>query len=317
MTTRTGTISVKTNDIFPIIKKWLYSEHDIFLRELVSNACDAITKRKTLGQVSNENIPDGKVLVEVDANKKTITISDNGLGMTEAEVEKYIAQLAFSGAEEFVSKIKDSQQKDLKDQIIGKFGLGFYSCFMVADKVEVESLSMTPGAKPTLWSCNGDTDYTFSESNKTDVGTTIRLFINEDSKDFLEGYKTRSTLKQYCSFMPYPVELLDLKAEKPEAEIINSTQPLWKKDPSTITDEDYKTFYRELFPMDPEPLFWLHLNIDHPFELKGILYFPKLNPTKPMTDKNIKLYNKQVFVSDNVNDVIPEFLAMLKGRFKF
>ena len=330
MSTRKGTISVKTNDIFPIIKKWLYSEHDIFLRELVSNACDAITKRKTLSQLNNQNIPAGRVTVEVDSDKKTITIADNGLGMTEAEVEKYIAQLAFSGAEEFVTKIKDSHQQDLKDQIIGKFGLGFYSCFMVADKVEVESLSMTEGAKATLWSCNGDTDYTFSESKKTEIGTTIRLFINEESKEFLENYKTRSTLKQYCSFMPYPIELVDivqrqktleenLKAktqeeQKPlEVDIINSTEPLWKKDPSTIKDEDYKSFYRELFPMDQDPLFWLHLNIDHPFELKGILYFPKLNPQRPMTDKNIKLYNKQVFVSDNVKDVIPEFLSMLKG----
>lgn len=330
MTTRKGTISVKTNDIFPIIKKWLYSEHDIFLRELVSNACDAITKRKTLSQINNQSIPEGKVQVEIDANQKVITITDNGLGMTEAEVEKYIAQLAFSGAEEFVSKIKDTQQKDLKDQIIGKFGLGFYSCFMVADKVEVESLSMTEGAKATFWSCNGDTDYTFSESQKAEIGTTIRIFINEESKEFLESYKTRNTLKQYCSFMPYPIELIDLvqrqktleenlKATKPEeqkpidVDIINSTEPLWKKDPTSIKDEEYKNFYRELFPMEPEPLFWLHLNIDHPFELKGILYFPKINPTKPMTDKNIKLYNKQVFVSDNVKDVIPEFLSMLKG----
>lgn len=330
MTTRKGTIGVKTNDIFPIIKKWLYSEHDIFLRELVSNGCDAITKRKTLSQLNNQSIPEGKVQVEVDATNKTITITDNGLGMTETEVEKYIAQLAFSGAEEFVSKIKDSHQKDLKDQIIGKFGLGFYSCFMVADKVEVESLSMTEGAKATLWSCNGDTDYTFSDSNKSEVGTTIRLFINEESKEFLDNYKTRGTLRQYCSFMPYPIELIDIvqrqktleenlnaktKEEQKaiEIDIINSTEPLWKKDPTTITDEEYKTFYRELFPMDQEPLFWLHLNIDHPFELKGILYFPKLNPQRPMTDKNIKLYNKQVFVSDNVKDVIPEFLSMLKG----
>lgn len=330
MTTRKGTISVKTNDIFPIIKKWLYSEHDIFLRELVSNASDAITKRKTLSQVQNITTPQGKITIEIDSNKKIITIADNGLGMTEEEVEKYIAQLAFSGAEEFVAKMKDGHQKELKDQIIGKFGLGFYSCFMVADKVEVESLSMQENAKPTLWTCNGDTDYSFSPSNKTDVGTVIRLYINDESKDFLESYKTRETLKRYCSFMPYPVELIDikrrqeileenLKASKPEdqkeipVDIINSTEPLWKKDPSTITDEEYKSFYQELFPFEQAPLFWLHLNIDHPFELKGILYFPKINPQKPLTDKNIRLYNKQVFVSDSVKDVIPEFLSMLKG----
>lgn len=330
MTTRKGTISVKTNDIFPIIKKWLYSEHDIFLRELVSNASDAITKRKTLSQIQNQSTPDGKITIEIDSNKKIITISDNGLGMTEAEVEKYIAQLAFSGAEEFVAKMKEGHQKELKDQIIGKFGLGFYSCFMVADKVEVESLSMQENAKATLWSCNGDTDYSFSDSQKKEVGTTIRLYINEESKDFLESFKTRETLKRYCSFMPYPIELVDivqrqqileenLKAQKAEdkkeipIDIINSTEPLWKKDPSSITDEEYKNFYHELFPFDAPPLFWLHLNIDHPFELKGILYFPKINPQKPLTDKNIRLYNKQVFVSDSVKDVIPEFLSMLKG----
>jgi len=327
---RQGHISVKTNDIFPIIKKWLYSEHDIFLRELVSNSCDAITKRKTLAQINNQPAPTGKVTVEIDLPQRTLTINDDGIGMTEAEVEKYIAQLAFSGAEEFVQKMKDGQQKDIKDQIIGKFGLGFYSSFMVAEKVVVESLSMTPGAVATKWICLGDTEYTFETSEKKDIGTSVKLYISKDGEDFLQSYKARTTLKQYCAFMPYPIELIDiahrqktieenLKATKPEeqksieADVINNTEPLWKKDSSNVTEEEYKEFYRELFPMEPEPLFWLHLNIDHPFELKGILYFPKLNTQKPFTEKNIKLFNKQVFVSDSIKDVIPEFLSMLKG----
>lgn len=328
MTTRKGTISVNTNDIFPIIKKWLYSEHDIFVRELVSNACDAITKRNTLAAGSGEETVTGKVTVTIDEEKKTITFSDNGLGMSEEEVEKYIAQLAFSGAQEFVEKMKESETT--KDEIIGKFGLGFYSAFMVAEKVEVQSLSMNKGAKATKWVCEGDTDYEFSKSDKSEVGTDITLYINEESKDFLQSYKLRSTLTNYCDFMPYPIELKDLKeikrveeenakAQKEEDkkplpyDIINDTQPLWKKDPSTLKDEDYKGFYRKMFPMDPEPLFWLHLNVDHPFTLQGILFFPKLDPNKPMKENNIRLYSKQVFVSDNVKNVIPEFLSLLKG----
>ncbi|MCB9091156.1 MAG: molecular chaperone HtpG [Halobacteriovoraceae bacterium] len=330
MTTRTGTISVNTTDIFPIIKKWLYSEHDIFLRELVSNACDAITKRAAIGRTQNASTPNGQVTIEVDKEKGTIKIIDNGVGMTEEEVEKYIAQLAFSGAEEFIKKMEDIKKTDSKDEIIGKFGLGFYSSFMVAEKVEIDSLSMQEGAKPTKWTCNGETEYSFSESQRKDVGTEITLTINEESKEFLETYFTRKTLSHYCDFMPYPIELVDvnqrtktfeenLKAEKEEdkkpieVDIINNTQPLWKKDPSNISDEEYKNFYSKLFPMDPEPLFWLHLNIDHPFTLQGILYFPKLNPNKPISEQNIRLYCKQVFVSDNVKNVIPEFLSMLKG----
>lgn len=328
MTKRTGTISVNTNDIFPIIKKWLYSEHDIFVRELVSNASDAITKRKVLGTGSNVEIPEGKIEVILDKKEKTITFKDNGLGMTEEEVEKYIATLAFSGAQEFVNKMKESGV-DTKD-IIGKFGLGFYSAFMVANKVEVESLSMNEGAVATKWSCEGETSYEFTSSDKKDVGTEITLFINEDSKDFLETWKLRETLRTYCDFMPYPIELKDLeeiariteenlKAKKEEdkkplpIDIINDTTPLWKKDPSTLKDEDYKNFYRKLYPMEAEPLFWLHLNVDHPFTLQGILYFPKLNPNKPVNESNIKLYSKQVFVSDNVKNIIPEFLSLLKG----
>lgn len=329
MTTKTGTISVNTADIFPIIKKWLYSEHDIFIRELISNACDAVTKRRTLAASKGSEAPSGKIEVAIDKAAKTITFKDNGLGMNEAEVEKYIAQLAFSGAEEFVQKMKESGDQST-DEIIGKFGLGFYSAFMVASKVEVESLSMEEGAVATKWECTGDTDYTFSESNKEDVGTQITLYINEDSLEFLDAWKTRETLKNYCDFMPYPIELKDLnqiattlaenaKAEKEEdkkeltADIINDTEPLWKKDPSTLSDQDYKDFYKKLYPMDPEPLFWLHLNVDHPFTLQGILYFPKLNPSKPVNDANIRLYCRQVFVSDNVKNVVPEFLSLLKG----
>ena len=328
MTTKKGTISVNTTDIFPIIKKWLYSEHDIFIRELVSNACDAITKRTQIARTDGSEMGTGAITVAIDKAAKTITISDNGLGMTETEVEKYIAQLAFSGAEEFVQKMKETDAT--KDEIIGKFGLGFYSSFMVAEKVEINSLSMTAGSAPTKWVCDGDTDYEFSDSDKTDVGTEIKLYINEESADFLNAFKTRETLSRYCDFMPYAVELLDLnendritaenaKAEKEEdkkaitKDIINETTPLWKKDPATLSDEDYKGFYKKLFPMDPEPLFWLHLNVDHPFTLQGILYFPKLNPNKPVNENNIKLYSKQVFVSDNVKDVVPEFLGLLKG----
>jgi molecular chaperone HtpG len=313
MTVRKGSISVKTNDIFPIIKKWLYSEHDIFIRELVSNACDAITKRATLARSQGHEVPEAKVKIELNKAEKLITITDNGIGMTESEVEKYIAQLAFSGAEEFVQKMKDMGNTSTKDEIIGKFGLGFFSAFMVAEKVEVESLSMVPGSRPTKWTCLGDTDYEFAESDKAEVGTTIRLYINTDSEEFLDAWKFRETLTRYCDFMPYPIALTDLSAQEPTEEIVNETQPLWKKDPTTLKDEDYKEFYRKLFPMEPEPLFWLHLNVDHPFTLQGVLYFPKLNPGKPMQENGIKLYSKQVFVSDNVKNVVPDFLGLLKG----
>ncbi len=313
MTARKGSISVKTNDIFPIIKKWLYSEHDIFIRELVSNACDAITKRSTLARTQGHETPEGKVSIQVNKEQKLITISDNGLGMTETEVEKYIAQLAFSGAEEFVQKMKDMGNTSSKDEIIGKFGLGFYSAFMVADKVEVESLSMTPGAVPTKWTCLGDTDYEFTESNKTEVGTTIKLFIGADGEEFLDFWKFRETLTHYCDFMPYPITLKNENDAEATEEIVNETTPLWKKDPTTLKDEDYKEFYRKMFPAEPEPLFWLHLNVDHPFTLQGVLYFPKLNQSKPIQENGIKLYSKQVFVSDNVKNVVPDFLGLLKG----
>jgi molecular chaperone HtpG len=313
MSNRKGSISVKTNDIFPIIKKWLYSEHDIFIRELVSNACDAITKRGTLARSQGHETPEGKVTINLNKEAKTITISDNGLGMNESEVEKYIAQLAFSGAEEFVQKMKDMGNTSAKDEIIGKFGLGFYSAFMVADKVEVESLSMVPGAKATKWTCHGDTDYEFSDSEKAEIGTTITLFISAESEEFLDNWKFRETLHHYCDFMPYPIGLINQDDKEAKEEVINDTQPLWKKDPTTLKDEDYKEFYKKMFPMEQEPLFWLHLNVDHPFTLQGVLFFPKLNPGKPIQENGIKLYSKQVFVSDNVKNVVPDFLGLLKG----
>lgn len=329
MSSRKGHISVNTTDIFPIIKKWLYSEHDIFIRELVSNACDAISKRAAVARTSGDKIEEGEVQVLIDKEAKTITFKDNGIGMSEEEVEKYIAQLAFSGAEEFVQKMKESGEDN--SEIIGKFGLGFYSAFMVASKVEVESLSMNEGAKPTKWICEGNTDYEFTDSDKDSIGTEITLYINDENTEFLDSWKSRETLKNYCSFLPYPIKLIDLnevaritaenaKAEKeedkkpvPNNDIINDTKPLWKKDPSTLKDEDYISFYKKLYPMDQEPLFWLHLNVDHPFTLQGVLFFPKLNPNKPTNESNIKLFCRQVFVSDNVKNVIPEFLSLLKG----
>lgn len=330
MTARKGTISVQTNDIFPIIKKWLYSEHDIFLRELIANATDAITKRATLSRNENLEVPTGKVAVSVNKTAKTITIEDNGVGMTEEEVEKYLAQLAFSGATEFVEKLKESGVESGAD-IIGKFGLGFYSVFMVSNRVEVDTLSYRPGSKAVVWSCEGNPEFEFTDSSRTEPGTRITLHINEESEEFLSDYKISSTLRKFCDFMPYQISVLDEEAEpvKPRKEdgsvdedapaeavaptIINNVQPLWKKDPSTLKDEDYKEFFRHLFPMDPEPLFWIHLNVDHPFHLQGILYFPKFDARKPVQEKNIKLYNKQVFVSDNVKDIIPDFLGLLKG----
>jgi len=330
MTERKGNISVNTSDIFPIIKKWLYSEHDIFIRELVANATDAITKRHTLSRNLNVEIPQGSINITVNKDKKLITISDNGLGMSEADIEKYIAQLAFSGAEEFVKKLKDEGAEDGQD-IIGKFGLGFYSAFMVADKVEIESLSMNEGAKATKWICEGDTEYTFTDSTKETIGTTIYLHINEESAEFLNEWKLSETLRNHCDYMPYEIGILDemKPPQKPLKEdgtvdeeapavavtptIINETRPIWKRDPKELKDEDYKEFYRKQFPMDGDPLFWIHLKVDHPFTLEGVLFFPKFNPMKPQNEHNIRLYCKQVFVSDNVKNVIPDFLSLLKG----
>jgi molecular chaperone HtpG len=307
---RSGSISVKTQDIFPIIKKWLYSEHDIFLRELVSNACDAITKRHAFARTENLEAPEGSVQVVLNKTAGTLTISDNGLGMNEEEVEKYLAQLAFSGAAEFVEKMK-AQGQDA--DVIGKFGLGFYSAFMVADTVTVETLSYRPGSTAVKWTCQGDVDYTFDTGTRTEAGTTITLQLSEDSKDFLNRWKTAETLRRYCDFMPWDVSVLDAEEKDAKTEVINEREPLWKKEASQITDQEYKDFYKKLFPMDPEPLFWLHLNVDHPFTLKGILYFPKVNMQKPMQEQGIKLYCKQVFVSDSVKNVLPDFLTLLKG----
>ncbi|MDA9189404.1 molecular chaperone HtpG [bacterium] len=317
-----GTISVQTNDIFPIIKKWLYSEHDIFIRELVANATDAITKRASLARTLNQEIPTGKITVEVSKKDKTIKIHDNGLGMSEAEVEKYIAQLAFSGAQEFVEKMKDDKG-DTQD-IIGKFGLGFYSAFMVSNKVEVDSLSMNEGAKATHWECEGETDYIFDDSKKDSVGTTITLHVNTESEEFLSSYKLEETIRKFCEFMPEEIYVLDLDQEPAKNEdgtitpvaprLINETTPLWKRDPKELKDEDYIGFFKKLYPMEQEPLFWIHLNVDHPFTLNGILYFPKVNMFKaPTQEKNIRLFCRQVFVSENVKNVIPEFLSLLKG----
>ncbi|MCB9061034.1 MAG: molecular chaperone HtpG [Halobacteriovoraceae bacterium] len=318
MTQRKGSISVQTTDIFPIIKKWLYSEHDIFLRELVANATDAITKRSQIARTSNQEIPSGKIQVEIDSKKGTVSITDNGLGMTEAEVEKYIAQLAFSGAKEFVEKLKE-QGIEQENDIIGKFGLGFYSSFMVADSVVVESLSMNENAVATKWQCDGETEYIFSDSEKNEIGTKITLTINEENKEFLNKYKINEILKKYCTFLPYEIFVHEIKEKKEDDEKsdhetpINDTTPLWKKDPKEITEDEYKEFYRKMFPFESDPLFWIHLNVDHPFTLQGILYFPKLNLSRPVQESNIKLYCRQVFVSENVKNVIPDFLSLLKG----
>lgn len=314
MTERKGTISVQTNDIFPIIKKWLYSEHDIFLRELISNSTDAITKRAAFARTNNIELPEGKINVSVNNKDKTITISDNGVGMTEEEIEKYITQLAFSGAKEFVEKIEQAGEKS--SDIIGKFGLGFYSSFMVADKVVVNSLSWQDGAKPASWSCQGDTEYTFTEGQKTEVGTDIILHINSENEEFLNEWKINETLRKFCDFMPHTITVSNeekINEEDYKPSVINEMAPLWKQDPKDIKDEQYLEFFRKLFPMESEPLFWLHLKVDHPFTLEGILFFPKLNQKMPFQESNIKLYSKQVFVSDNVKHIVPEFLSLLKG----
>ena len=317
-----GTISVSEN-IFPIIKKWLYSDKDIFLRELVSNGCDAVTKLKKLssiGEASIEENPAFRVDVICDKDSKKLIISDNGIGMTADEVDKYINQIAFSGAADFLSKYKEDS--DQSGQIIGHFGLGFYSAFMVADKVEIDTLSYQEGAKPVKWECDGSMDYEMSEGTRTARGTTITLTIAEDSEEFLNEYTLRQTLNKYCSFLPIEIYLtIEGKEEETQAEgeekkepkPINEIQPLWSKKPSECTDEEYKEFYTKVFADFNPPLFWIHLNVDYPFSLKGILYFPKINRELSGAEGQIKLYNNQVFVADNVKEVIPEFLMLLKG----
>ncbi|EES50050.1 molecular chaperone HtpG [Clostridium botulinum] len=332
-----GNISIHTENIFPIIKKWLYSDKDIFIRELISNACDAISKLKRLSALGEANVDENekfKVTVIVNKEKKTLKFIDNGIGMTEEEVKKYINQVAFSGAEDFVEKYKDKM--DEGSDIIGHFGLGFYSAFMVSDKVQIDTLSYKEGSEPTRWICEGGTEFEISNSDsKNERGTTITLYINEDSNEFLEEYKLRTIITKYCSFLPIEIYLEDENKVKEEpkyetkknedgteyqelitpeeAKPLNDTHPLWMKKPSECTDEEYKAFYRHVFTDFNEPLFWIHLNVDYPFNLKGILYFPKLKHELEATEGQVKLYNNQVFVADNIKEVIPEFLLLLKG----
>ena len=316
-----GSLSINSENIFPIIKKWLYSDHDIFYRELVSNGCDAITKLKKLSLMSEVELDENekfKLDVIVDSNDKTIKIIDNGIGMTADEVKEYINQIAFSGAEAFLEKYKD---KTNEDQIIGHFGLGFYSAFMVADKVTIDTLSWQKGASAVHWESEGGTEFEMTDSDKTTRGTEITLYLNEDSYEFCNEYRAREVLEKYCSFMPVEIYLTNAaaaKEEKVEAEDkgpkpINETLPLWAKHPNECTDEEYKEFYRNVFHDYKEPLFWIHLNMDYPFNLKGILYFPKINTEYDSIEGTIKLYNNQVFIADNIKEVIPEFLMLLKG----
>lgn len=348
MALKQGSLSINSENIFPIIKKWLYSDHDIFFRELVSNGCDAITKLKKLDMMGEYTIPEGtkfKIEVIADAENKTLTFTDNGIGMDADEVEEYINQIAFSGAQDFLEKYKD---KTNEDQIIGHFGLGFYSAFMVADRVTIDTLSWKNGASAVHWESDGGTEFEMDNSDKTEVGTTITLYLNEDSYEFCNEFRAREVLNKYCSFMPVDIYLINPNAEPEyeeveeekeetsdakttdsevvdengetvkekklkEPEPINDTAPLWTKHPNDCTDEEYKDFYRKVFMDYKEPLFWIHLNMDYPFNLKGILYFPKINTEYDSIEGTIKLYNNQVFIADNIKEVIPEFLMLLKG----
>ena len=346
MAEKHGSLSINSENIFPIIKKWLYSDHDIFFRELISNGCDAITKLKKLDMMGEYTLPEdykGKIEVIVNPEEKTLKFIDNGIGMTADEVEEYINQIAFSGATDFIEKYKD---KTNEDQIIGHFGLGFYSAFMVANEVHIDTLSWQKDAKPVHWECDGGTEFDMTEGTKTDIGTTITLFLNEDVLEFCNEYRAREVIKKYCSFMPTEIylsrenttetqtikasEKLDtdvvieeIKPEKEEdelklkirkrPELLNETQPLWMKHPNECTKEEYLEFYRKVFQDYKEPLFWIHLNMDYPFNLKGILYFPKINMEYESIEGVIKLYNNQVFIADNIKEVIPEFLMLLKG----
>ncbi|SDA80112.1 molecular chaperone HtpG [Algoriphagus alkaliphilus] len=322
-----GTISIHTENIFPIIKKFLYSDHEIFLRELVSNAVDATQKIKrlaTLGQYTGE-LGDVTVEVAFDEKKKTITISDKGLGMTAEEIKKYINQIAFSGATEFVEKFKDAKDAN---EIIGKFGLGFYSAFMVAKNVEIHTLSYQDGAEPAIWTCDGSTEFEIKKGKKKTRGTDIILHINEDSEEFLDKWKLQGILDKYAKFLPVPIKFgtksesvedgIDDKGEKKwksvEVDnIINTTAPLWTKSPSDLKDEDYLAFYKSLYPMGEDPLFWIHLNVDYPFNLTGVLYFPKVKNEFELQRNKIKLFSRQVFITDEVKDIVPEFLMLLHG----
>lgn len=322
-----GTISIHTENIFPIIKKFLYSDNEIFLRELVSNAVDATQKIKrlaTLGQYKGE-LGDLTVEVSFDKEKKTITIADKGLGMTAEEIKKYINQIAFSGATEFVEKFKDAKDAN---EIIGKFGLGFYSAFMVAHRVDIHSLSYQEGAEPAKWTCDGSTSFEISAGDRTERGTEIVLHINEESEEFLDKWKLQEILDKYCKFLPVPIKF-GTKTEsvedgqdeegKPKYKsvevdnIINTTEPIWTKSPSDLKDEDYLAFYKELYPMSEDPLFWIHLNVDYPFNLTGVLYFPKVKNEFELQRNKIKLFSRQVFITDEVKDIVPEFLMLLHG----
>ncbi len=322
-----GNISIHTENIFPIIKKFLYSDNEIFLRELVSNAVDATQKLKRLSSLGEFNgDTDGvQVEVKVDADKKTISISDQGIGMTAEEIKKYINQVAFSGATEFMEKFKEA--KDAKE-IIGKFGLGFYSAFMVADKVEINTLSYQQGAAPARWICDGSTEFEITDGDRTTRGTEITLYINAESEEFLEASKLRGILNKYCQFLPVPIKFGTRTDRQPDGEdeegkpkftevevddIINNTSPIWTKAPTELTDEDYLNFYRELYPFSEEPLFWIHLNVDYPFNLTGVLYFPKVKNDFEMQRNKIKLFSRQVFITDEVKDIVPEFLMLLHG----
>jgi len=313
MAEKHGSLSINSENIFPIIKKWLYSDHDIFYRELISNGCDAITKLKKLDMMGEYTLPNdykAKIQVVVNPADKTLKFIDNGLGMTADEVEEYINQIAFSGATDFISKYKD---KTNDDQIIGHFGLGFYSAFMVADEVHIDTLSYQDGAQAVHWECDGGTEFSMSDGDRTEVGTEITLFLNEDVLEFCNEYKAREVIKKYCSFMPTEIYLVKAGDEEKEPELLNETQPLWTKSASECSKEDYLEFYRKVFMDYKEPLFWIHLNMDYPFNLKGILYFPKINTEYESIEGTIKLYNNQVFIADNIKEVIPEFLLLLKG----
>lgn len=321
MVKETGNISVNTENIFPIIKKWLYSDKDIFLREIISNAVDATEKHKrlvSLGETTGDQ-NEYRIDVKFSKKKKTIEVSDYGIGMTADEVKRYINEIAFSGATEFLEKYKDD--KDGSGRIIGHFGLGFYSSFMVSDKVEIDTLSYMEGAKPVLWSSDGGTTYDMDEGTRTQRGTTVIMHIADDEKELLDEYKIREIIMKYCSFMPYPIHFQDVdekkskkdKDEKTEEKPLNNISPLYIKNPGECTDEDYKKFYKDVFLDFNDPLFWIHLNMDYPFKLRGILYFPKLKNEFELTEGRIKLYYNQVYVADNIKEVIPEFLLLLKG----
>ncbi|MBE5927755.1 MAG: molecular chaperone HtpG [Lachnospiraceae bacterium] len=326
MTEQRGNLSIDSENIFPIIKKWLYSDHDIFVRELISNGCDAVTKLKKLDVIGETELPEGykaKITVTISPEDRTIEFADNGIGMTEDEVKEYINQIAFSGAADFIEKYKD---KAGDEQIIGHFGLGFYSAFMVADRVTIDTLSYADGAKAVYWESDGGMEYSMKDGERTEFGTTITLYLNEDTAEFSNEYRVREIIEKYCSFMPVEIYLEkkyeekkdidkgadeDDKANEPQS--LSDTTPLWTKHPNDVTEEEYKEFYRKVFRDYKEPLFWIHLNMDYPFNLKGILYFPKVNTEYDNLEGVIKLYNNQVFIADNIKEVIPEFLMLLKG----